>query len=62
MSIINESKLKPILKPKNPKVIDPPRYPNVINGFESQAKKNFASTLHKSINEVSKFMVESKKT
>ena len=55
------NKLKPILKPKNPKVIDPPRYPNVINGFENQAKRNFALTLQKSINEISKFMVESKK-
>lgn len=58
---LDGKKLKPILKPKNPKVIDPPRYPNIINGFENQTKRNFTLILQKSVNEVFKYMVEQKK-
>jgi hypothetical protein len=61
MPKIEGHKLTPILKPKKSKVVDPPRYPKVINGFESQAKLNYTLTLQKSINEVSKYMVEQKK-
>ena len=38
--------LKPILKTKkNPQVKDPIRYPNVINGFENQSKRDFSKSL-----------------
>ena len=60
MSKIDVKTLKPVLKPKNPKVTDPPRYPNVINGFENTAKRNYTFTLQKSVNDISKYMVESK--
>jgi len=61
MPKIEGNKLRPILRPKNSKVTDPPRYPKVINGFENQAKRNYTLTLQKSINEISKLMVKSKK-
>jgi hypothetical protein len=42
---------------KKLKVKDPPRYPNIINGYESIAKKNLRSAVGKSIAEVTKEMV-----
>lgn len=37
--------IRPILKKKNPIMRDPVRFPNVINGFENQSKKDFSESL-----------------
>lgn len=37
---------RPILKKKDPIMRDPVRFPNVINGFENQSKKDFSESLN----------------
>lgn len=38
--------IRPILKKKDPIMRDPVRFPNVINGFENQSKKDFSESLN----------------
>jgi hypothetical protein len=63
---VKAPKVKTVLQPKNKgggqkNYKDPPRYPNVINGYENQAKRNYANTLQKTINDLTKEMVKMKK-
>lgn len=37
--------IRPILKKKDTQVKDPVRFPNVINKFENQSKKDFSESL-----------------
>ena len=37
--------IRPILK-REPKMVDPIRFPKVINGFEGQSKKDFEKSLN----------------
>ena len=37
--------IKPILKKKDPIMRDPVRFPNCINGFENQSKRDFSQSL-----------------
>lgn len=50
-----------IKKKKTSKVIDPPRYPRVINGYESGFKAQYAIQLGKMIVDVTKKLVQSVK-
>lgn len=53
--------LRPILKPKNQKVTDPPRYPKVINVYENESKRMFTDTLQRTLVDLTKTMVDLKK-
>lgn len=55
---INTNDLKPILKPKNPRVIDPPRFPKLIIPLESEVKRNFMIQMSKLIVDVTKKMID----
>lgn len=55
---IEYKNLKPILKKKNPQVKDPVRFPNVINSFENQSKRDFASSLELELKQLHKTMLE----
>jgi hypothetical protein len=57
---INTKNIRPILKPKKQKVLDPPRYPNVINEYEGQAKKIFAKSVELTLKEIADKMIELK--
>jgi hypothetical protein len=59
--MINYKKLKPVLKPKNSKVTDPPRFPKLIVPIEKEAKISFAVQMNKMLVDVTKKMVEFKK-
>ena len=49
--------LRSILKTKKePHVQDPPRYPEIINSYEDEAKRIFTATLQKTIAELGKEM------
>lgn len=55
--------MRTILQPKKePKVIDPPRYPKIINGYEDTAKRMFSATLGNMVKEITDKMIEIKKT
>ena len=50
--------LKPILQSKKkPQVTDPVRYPNVVNGYEDEFKKNYAEDLGAMCAEIGKELV-----
>ena len=54
--------VKTILKTKkHAEVVDPPRYPNIINGYEDTAKRMFSATLGTMIGRMTKKMVDLKK-
>lgn len=58
---IDVKSLRPILQPKKkPEVKDPPRYPNVINAYEDEAKRSFTAMLQKSLRELAEEMVSLK--
>ena len=40
------------------KVTDPPRYPDVINGYENEMKKNYSKSLEKMTISIGVKMVE----
>ena len=51
--------LKPILQSKkNPKVTDPIRFPNVVNGYENEFKRNYAEELGGMVAMIGKELVE----
>ena len=57
-----EKKIKTILQPKkHSHVVDPPRFPKIINSYEDIAKKMFSVTLIKTVKEITDTMVELKK-
>jgi len=55
---IDFKKVKPVLKPKNPKVKDPPRYPKLIVPIETEAKKQFSLQMNKMIVDVTEKMID----
>jgi len=58
---IDPTKVRPILKPKNPQVIDPPRFPKLIIPIETEVKQAFAIQMNKLLVDITKRMVELKK-
>lgn len=58
---IDVKTIRPILQSKKePKVTDPPRYPQIINPLENQAKREYIDILENTLQEISKKMVEFK--
>jgi len=55
---IDYTNMRPILKPKNSKVTDPPRFPKLIVPIESEVKKDFAVQMNKMVVDVTKKLVE----
>lgn len=58
---IDPTKVRPILKPKNPQVTDPPRFPKLIIPIETEVKQAFAIQMNKLLVDITKRMVELKK-
>lgn len=58
MEKINYQTVKPILRPKNPTVQDPPRYPELIVPLEDEFKKSFAVGMNKMLADITKKMVK----
>lgn len=50
-------KLKPIYRSIIHQVKDPPRYPNVINGYESKMKRSYELEMNKMVANLTKQMV-----
>ena len=55
---IDFTKLKPILKPKNPQVTDPIRFPKLISPIEDSVKKDFALQMNKAMVDITKKMID----
>ena len=43
---------------KDPKVVDPPRYPHLINPIEDEAKKSYSETLNSVVSDLSKILIK----
>lgn len=54
---IDYTQVRPVFKPKNPEVKDPPRFPKVLNPLEDEMKKEFTMRMNMTIVDVTKAMV-----
>ena len=58
---IDITKIRPVFRPNDPQVMDPPRFPKVIVPYENDMKKSFAEFSNKTISALTRKMVEFKK-
>lgn len=54
--------VRPVLKPKNAQVKDPPRFPSIINPIEDGMKREFGKHLNMMVADLTKAMVNTNKS
>ncbi len=55
---IDVKKIRPVFSKIDPKVMDPVRYPKVINPYEQQMKRSFSDASNRMISQITQKMVE----